>query len=389
MRAALVIARNEIYRVFLDRTALFFIVVLPVVIMVIIGSTFFGVEDDLPIGVIDHDRSELSGRVQRGLDGSPALETVAYTDADALARDVRTGRVHAGMVMPAGFGASALEVRGGRVELVTDPVRRSTGVIRSVVSGVLADEGARLSAALVATELTGGDLGTNLGRADELAGQQTGVEVVAEVVGGPIRAPVNQFSYTAPANLVLFVFVNSLAIAASLVQARQLGVINRVRAGPVRTSAILFGFGFSRVLFSLVQSVLLLSVGAFLFGVDFGDPLGVALVVLAFSLMCAGAGLLVGSIVSNGEQAQAIGIPVAIAMGMLGGAMWPLEIVGSTMRTVGHAVPQAWAMDAWVELVFEGGSARGVLGEVAVLLAFATVFLAMGTRLLHRQLTAA
>jgi ABC-2 type transport system permease protein len=387
VRAALVIARNELYRVFLDRTALFFILVLPVVIMIIIGSTFFGLEEDLPIGVIDHDRSELSRRVQRGIDESPALETVAYTDASALARDVRTGRVHAGMTLPAGFDAAALEGSGARVELLTDPLQRSTGVIRSVVSGVLADEGALLSAALTASELTGGDFASNLERADELAGRQRSIEVASESVGGPVGEPVNQFSYTAPANLVLFVFVNSLTIAASLVQARQLGVLDRVRAGPVRTSAILFGFGLSRVVFSLVQSALLLGVGAVVFGVDFGDPLGVALVVVAFSLMCAGAGLLVGSLVTNGEQAQAVGIPVAIAMGMLGGAMWPLEIVGSTMRTVGHAVPHAWAMDAWVKLVFEGGSAREVLGDAAMLLAYATVFLAMGTRLLHRQLT--
>jgi ABC-2 type transport system permease protein len=388
VRAALVIARNELYLVYLDRRALFFILVLPVVIMVVIGSTFFGLEDELHIGVIDHDRSELSSRVQRGLDGSAALETVSYTDADALARDVRTGRMQAGMVVPAGFEASALEGSSGRVELVTDNVRRSTGAVRNIVSGVLTDEGARLSAALVATELAGGDFPTNLVRAGELAEQQDRVEVAEETVGGRIGEPVNRFSYTAPANLVLFVFVNSLAIAASLVLARQLGVVDRMRAGPVRTSAILFGFGLSRVVFSLVQSALLLGVGAVVFGVDFGEPLGVALLVTAFSLMCAGAGLLVGSLVRNGEQAQAIGIPVAISLGMLGGAMWPLEIVGSFMRTLGHAVPHAWAMDAWVELVSEGESARGVLGEVAVLLAFAVVFLAIGTRLLHRKLTA-
>lgn len=389
MRTALVIARNELYLVYLDRTALFFILVLPVVIMVVIGSTFFGAEGELTVGVIDHDRSELSRRVQRGLDDSPALDTVAYTEADVLARDVRTGRMQAGMILPAGFEASALGGSGGRVELVTDNVRRSTGAVRSVVSGVLADEGGRLSAALATTELVGGDFETNLGRAGELAPRQDPVGVSVEAVGGSLGEPVNQFSYTAPANLVLFVFVNSLAIAASMVLARQLGVVDRVRAGPVRTSAILFGFGLSRVAFSLVQSALLLGVGALVFAVDFGHPVGVALLVFAWSLMSAGAGLLVGSLVRNGEQAQAIGIPVAISMGMLGGAMWPLEIVGSTMRTVGHAVPHAWAMDAWVELVSEGGSARDVLGEVAVLLAFAAVFLAVGTRQLHRQVTAA
>ncbi|MBA2279857.1 MAG: ABC transporter permease [Acidimicrobiia bacterium] len=373
------IARNELLRVYRDRTALFFILVLPVVIMVIIGSTFFGEAGDLPIGVIDRDQSELSARIERLVDDSPALATRRYTDLDALELDVRTGRVDAGLVIAPG---------AERVELITDPIRRSTGTVRTVVRGVLAGEGARLGAARLASDLTGTDLDANLLTADALGAEQTTIDVPVMATGTPAEDDVNQFSYTAPANLVLFVFVNSLAIAASIVQARQLGVLNRIRAGPLRTSTILVGFGLSRVLFSIVQSLLLLSVGALVFGVDFGDPVGVALLVLAFSLLCAGAGLLVGSVARNGDQAQAIGIPVAIALGMLGGAMWPLEIVGPTMRGIGHAVPHAWAMDAWVELVFEGGSARTVLGEVGILLAFAAVLLLIGSRLLHRRLSA-
>ena len=377
--AAFVIARNELSRVYRDRTALFFILVLPVLIMVIIGSTFFGEVDDLPIGVVDRDGSDLSARIDQVLDASPALATRAYTDVDTLELDIRTGRIHAGLVIGPG---------GEQAELITDPVRQSTGAVRNVVRGVLAGEGARLGAARLASDLTGTDLDANLRTADALRADQVPVDVQVVVLGTPVDDEVNQFSYTAPANLVLFVFINSLAIAASLVQARQLGVVNRMRAGPLRTSAIVFGFGFSRVLFSLVQSVLLLSVGALLFGVDFGDPVAVALVVLAFSLLSAGAGLLVASTVRNGEQAQAIGIPVAIALGMLGGAMWPLEIVGSTMRAVGHVVPHAWAMDAWVELIYDGGSPRDVLGEVGILLAFASALLLLASRLLHRRLTA-
>jgi ABC-2 type transport system permease protein len=375
---ALVIAGNELSRVYRDRTALFFILVLPVLIMVIIGSTFFGDVDDLPIGIVDRDGGELHARIDRALDDSPALATRAYTDLDALALDIRTGRIHAGLVISA---------PGEPVELIIDPVRQSTGAVRNVVRGVLAAEGARLGAARFASDLTGTDLDENLRTTDALHADQVPVGVPVVALGEPVDDDVNRFSYTAPANLVLFVFINSLAIAASLVEARQLGVINRMRAGPVRTSAIVFGFGFSRVVFSLVQSVLLLAVGAILFGVDFGDPAGVALVVLAFSVLSAGAGLLVAAMVRNGEQAQAIGIPAAIALGMLGGAMWPLEIVGSTMRTVGHLVPHAWAMDAWVELIYDGGSLRDVLGEVAILLAFAGAVLVTTSRLLHRRLT--
>lgn len=378
--AASVIGRNELYRVFRDRTALFFILVLPVVIMMIIGATFFGEADDLPIGVIDLDRSEQSARIQRVIDDSPALATQPYSAIDALELDLRTGRVDAGLVIAAG---------GAEVELITDPIRRSTGALRTLVRGLLAGEGARVGAARLATELTGTDIDSNLRSADALRTQLATVDVQIESTGTPTAGEgVNQFSYTAPGNLVLFVFVNSLAIAASLVQARQLGVLSRMRAGPLRTSTILIGFGLSRVVFGIVQSVLLLAVGAIVFGVDFGDPVGVALLVLAFSLLCAGAGLLVGSVVRNGDQAQAIGIPVSVAMGMLGGAMWPLEIVGPTMRAIGHIVPHAWAMDAWTELVFDGASARDVLGEVTILMAYAAVLILVGSRLLHRRLSA-
>ena len=73
---------------------------LPVLIMVIIGSTFFGEVDDLPIGVIDRDGSELSRtRIDRVLDDSPALATARTPIVDALELDIRTGRIHAGLVI--------------------------------------------------------------------------------------------------------------------------------------------------------------------------------------------------------------------------------------------------------------------------------------------------
>ena len=73
---------------------------------------------------------------------------------------------------------------------------------------------------------------------------------------------------------------------------------------------------------------------------------------------------------------------------MLGGCMWPLEIVGDTMRTVGHAVPHAWAVDAWVELLSRGGGLADIAGQLAVLGGFALVLLTAATLRLRARLTA-
>ncbi len=66
--------------------------------------------------------------------------------------------------------------------------------------------------------------------------------------------------------------------------------------------------------------------------------------------------------------------------------MWPLDIVPSALRTVGHLTPHAWAMDGFVGLVFEDAGLTDILGSVAVLAGFAAVFLGLGVLLLRRTL---
>src|SRR5690606_25424357 len=112
-----------------------------------------------------------------------------------------------------------------------------------------------------------------------------------------------------------------------------------------------------------------------------------ATLILLFALVSTATGLLVGATVSDAEQAQAIATPVAIGMGMLGGCMWPLAIVPDVMRTIGHVTPHAWAVDAWIELVYDDGGFVDVLPQLAVLAGFAVVLGTLAVRRLRIALT--
>jgi ABC-2 type transport system permease protein len=67
--------------------------------------------------------------------------------------------------------------------------------------------------------------------------------------------------------------------------------------------------------------------------------------------------------------------------------MWPPEVVGDAMRTVGHLVPHAWAMDGWNDLIFERRGLAGIGAELGVLTVWAVALLAVATWRLHRALT--
>ena len=374
MNGAWVIARLELLRMTRERSLLFFALLLPVVITVVIGISVFSDETSFTIGVVNEDGGPLSARLADGLDATPAAEIRRYDDVADVRAAVRRGTVHAGLVVPSDYERDLRDGRTATVTLIADPVEGDAPVIRAAVAGAVEEQSSRVTATRFATERS--DVGEveAAAIADRIIGSQPPIETRTVDVGGDEeRAAESQFDYTAPSNLVLFVFINSLAIGAAIVEGRRLGITRRVLSTPTAVRAVVAGIGASRVIFALTQASILIVLGALLFGVDWGDPVAAAALVLLFALVSTGAGLLVGATVRNGEQAQAIGIPAAIALGMLGGCMWPLFIVPDAMRIAGHVTPHAWAMDAWIDLVYDGGDLASVAVELAVLAGFAAV----------------
>jgi len=69
--------------------------------------------------------------------------------------------------------------------------------------------------------------------------------------------------------------------------------------------------------------------------------------------------------------------------------MYPLDVVGPAIRAVGHAVPQAWAMDAFVKLIYDHGTLASVLPEIGVLALFAAALSALAVRAYARTVYSA
>ena len=372
----LTIAGNMLRGTARNPTALFFSLVMPVMIIIIIGTTFGG-PDTVPMGVTVLEPGRLAGEVAERLDDLETVEVERFDSGDAVRRAVRRHQIVGGVIVPAGYDDAIANGRPVAVELVSDPADADSELVRSAVDGIVAAHGARAVAAQAAAELVGGTLAENFAIAERVAGEAGAVEVAVDDVVRDEGEEEGGFDYTAPSNLVLFAFVNSLGLAAVMIEVRRLGIVRRMLATPTSATTVVAGETVGRLAYVLVQSSLILAIGALLFGVRWGDPAGVIALVLVFSLVSAGAGLLLSAVADSAELAGALGPPVGIAFAMLGGCMWPLEIVPEVMRQIGHLVPHAWAMDAWSALVFDGADLAGIATELAVLTGFAAVLLSL------------
>jgi ABC-2 type transport system permease protein len=306
-----------------------------------------------------------------------------YTDRTELERDIRTGRQLSGLLIET--SPQTGETAAQTVKLLTEPTSPAAASVRTAITGVLDRHQVQLTAATATAALGTADLETALDQADVAPVEATHIDLTP--VGDGQEPPDSHYAYTVPSQLVLFIFVAALGAGAALVDLNRLGISRRMLSTPVSLATLIGGLTLARLCLTLLQAGLLITVGSVVFDVDWGRPAGVIALVFLYSLVAVGAGLLIGSLARTSEQAMAIGVPLAMSMGMLGGTMWPLDLVGDTMRTIGHATPQAWVMDGWITLIFERGNLGDLATELIALAAFALAILGAGTLRLRHQLT--
>jgi ABC-2 type transport system permease protein len=196
-----------------------------------------------------------------------------------------------------------------------------------------------------------------------------------------------RFDLGAASNLVLFVFLTALAGSAALILTRQLGISRRMMSTPTPIRSIIVGESLGRFGTALVQGVYIMVLTWIIFQVNWGDPLGAVLILIALSAVGAGAGMLLGATFSNEQQAAGVGVMLSLGLAALGGAMFPIDLFPPTMQRIAHVTPHAWALDGYAELVRRGGNTLDILPELAVLTAYAIVLLALASWRLRVALT--
>ena len=388
MTAALALAAAELRRVVRDRTALFFMVLLPIIVILLVGATVSG-STRIRVGVVGGGSGPLAARLATDLHGAAGVDTQSYASPTQAREALRRGEVAALVELPADLDHRLASGGNATVAVVTTSgVAQSAQGALSATRAVVARHAATVQAARFAAAHSAVSLPQALVLARRVGAAVPATTVRTVVVDSRSNYLPLGFSYSAPTMLVLFVFVNALAGGAAMVQTRRSGVLARALAAPVRPRDIVLGEGLCYFLLALGQAALIVGVGALLFGVSWGNPLAAFVLVATWALVGTGAGMLSGTLFRTPEQASAIGPTIGIAFGMLGGCMWPLEIVPPAVRALGHLTPHAWAVDAWVTLLSRGGGLLDILRQLVVLAAFATALLVLASLRLRRTLAA-
>lgn len=381
----LAIARNNLIRMFRDRSAIFFIFIFPLALILLIGLQFGG--SFAPrVGVLAPSPGSVGAEIIENLEAAEGLDVVELADEAALVREVERGSLSAALTIPGDFDLRLEAGESSDIGLIARPAG-----IGAALQPVLAEVVQRsVLAANAAGFVAAQDLATYdeaLETARSIESQMPATEVSVTTVGESLfPATLGRFDIGASSQLVLFMFVTALSGAAVLIQTRMLGLSRRMLATPTSVPTIIGGEAMGRFVVVAVQGLYIMAGALLIFGVDWGDPIGALAIVVVFSAVGAGAAMLLGTLFRNAEQAGGVGVIVGLGMAALGGAMLPIQLFSPTLQRIAHLTPHAWALDGFAKIRGDGGL-LDIGTELSVLAIYALVLILIASWRLRRVIT--
>ncbi len=369
MRTALVIAGKDLRQRLRDRSALLVALVLPLALASIFGLVLHDVgsgRTTFHYAVVDLDggpaaqgfTTHVLGELQR-----EGLLVVRRERSVAQARRLADrGTVAAAYVIPRGFSTAVESGRPARIEVL--------GNVDSTIGSLVAESiarsyGARIDGVRIATATLGGTPA-----AARLAQQAQRPVAVRDVTTQSKQLDATTFYAAGMAVFFLF-FTVQLGVS-SILDERRDGTLARMLAAPVRHGAILVGKLLTSLALGIVSMVVLAVATGILLGAHWGNPLGVALLIVAGVLAATAVMALVATLARTPDQAQTWGSMAALVLGMLGGSFFPIAQAGGALAVLSLASPHGWFLRGLQELS-GGASASAALGPAAAILVFAVV----------------
>ncbi|PWK20730.1 ABC transporter permease [Xanthomarina spongicola] len=383
--------------------------VLIVTITLIQDSTFKTVSDaKIPILVVNNDNGNVSETILKGLGESNAFE-VNIKESEDVAKDlVFKGKYQLAIIIPENL-SSGLEqkvtqnvdgiiekfgfeedtdslpketIKSKEVKLYFDPATQMTfkSSVKNGIDKMVAEIETKSIYKAFQEQISDDPTEVifeteNFITFKEILPKENNKEIIP-----------NSVQHNVPAWTLFAIFFIIVPLSINIVKEKSQGTFVRLRTNPVSYATVLGGKTLIYLVVCLIQFVLMLLVGVYLFPaiglptLDVSGRLPLLFVVAIFAGLAAiGLGLLLGTIAKTQEQSAPFGATFVVILAALGGVWVPVFVMPKLMQTLSNISPMNWGLNAFYDVFLRHGSLLDILPEISLLFLFflATTFIAI------------
>jgi ABC-2 type transport system permease protein len=378
---------KELLELTRNRMMLVLMVLMPLLMMVMFGFIYPNNTDmpqHLPVALVDLSNSGNSaaflGQLCNLSDQSVKMDfrTVASVDD---ARDlIERGEINGAIIIPESFESMVEQGKTANVTVLYDNSNPQVGAqVLAEASGLITGIGGMKSAITV----------TQLGaKANEAVDPQAVLKPYSPVAQGTIPGS-NYFDFLAPGLLMMIVMMAAMTgIPEGISREKEMGTFDGVLSAPINPVSIIIGKSVALTIGGFIQGILVFILAVAFFGVHVQGS-----ILLAFGLLFLGVfsfiglGILFTSVSEDQKTSTLIANLLMFPMMFVSGIMFPVEQMPWFMQWLSQIIPITYAADAMRKVMILNASLQDVLPQIAILVAFGVVTMAIAIPVFTRSMT--
>ena len=374
LRRLAAVARKEFIHVVRDPRALGIAIVLPMIMLMIFGYALTLDLDRVPLAVWDQSRTPQSRELVRRFEGSRYFSVAArpgnYQEAEAA---IEHGRVLMALVVPVDFGKQVASERPTQVQVLADGSDANTTtlalgyaetIVRTYSQEILLQKFQRLTGRAPALPL----------ELRPRAWFNTDMESKVFIVPGLIA--------------VIMMLITALLTSLTVAREWETGTMEQLISTPVRSSELILGKLAPYFVIGMVDMLLSVLAGRFLFDVPIRGSLLLLFTVSAIYLVGA---LSLGIVISTKAKSQLLASQAAFVATflpafLLSGFMFDIGNMPKALQVVTYFIPARYFVTILRSLYLKGAGLAQLWPECLLMVAFGALMLLLAIHSFKKRL---
>jgi ABC-2 type transport system permease protein len=414
MTKLFLIGIKDLKLMFRDRAALTFMLLAPFLLTIAMGfvtGRFSGGTtgiSDIPVVIVNLDQGDLGNALEdlfNSDDLSELMEPTASTDPEAARHLIDDDKASAAIIIPEGFTESIIPADGAtldpnyvqpepvKIEVYANPSSpTSAGVVKAIVDEFISrvEEGRTSSMTSIVGLMQNGLVNPQNVESEAQALFQNMDEIESTAITlktnkeGAEAVEFDMLAYFAPGMALMFLMYTVSYGGRSILSERAQGTLPRLMISPTQTFQVLGGKVLGIFFMGTAQVGILILASTLFFQVQWGDALGVTVLILAAVFGATGWGMLITAFARTPAQVASTGTVVMLIFSILGGSFISLENFPPFIQTISKITPNAWGLDGFTTLAL-GGTLKNLAEPISALLIMGAVLFGIAVVLFNRN----
>jgi len=356
------IIRKEFIQILRDKRTLALILLMPLIQLFLLGYAATNDVRNVPLAVYDQSNSPEARAL---LDAYRAADyfKVAYavgSEAEIQAL-IETGQARAGLIIPPDYAAQ-LKAGSAQVAFILD------GSDPTVAATALS------AAQLIGQSHATGIMSENIARSGQNFKIQPAVDVRTTVWYNPDMISA-YFMIPGLIGMILSTIMG-IVTATAVVRERERGTIEQLIVTPIRAWELVVGKILPYTILGLFDTVTVIAVGHWWFGVPVRGSLVLIFVLSAIFLLSGlGVGLFASTVANTQQEAMLTVFMTVLPSIFLSGFLYPLEAMPVVLQWISYAIPLRYFLYIIRTLMLKGVGLEAILPDVIKLAVFGVVIM--------------